>query len=234
MGKKGAIWLSAVIYVMIAVTVMIIVLEAGLPLIEGLTERNAFNKIRDTVVSLDKQIQQIASEGQGSQRVIPIEIFDGELQFTDGRLRWKLETESKIVEPRSRVELGNLVIASDVDVTAAALDKYFIVENSRIKINFSKIGSADNFSAINTSNIVNDIFYKDNDARTNGTFTFFVNDSSSITGTGYTVLEDTGSSLTSASVRAHVNTSNMQYDILLTLDSKADFFRATIENFEQK
>ena len=72
--KKGVIWVSTVIYVMIAIVVMVIVLEAGLPLIKGITEKSAFNKIRDTLVLLDKQIQQVASEGQGSQRVIPIEI----------------------------------------------------------------------------------------------------------------------------------------------------------------
>ena len=232
--KKGAIWISAVIYVIVVVVIMIIVLEAGLPLIEGLTEKNAFNKIRNTVVALDKQIQQIASEGQGSQRVIPIEITDGELKITDQRLRWKLETDSQLVEPKSRVELGNMVIASGIDVTARSVDSYFIVENSRIRINFSKIGASNNFSDINTSGIINDIFYKDNDARTNGTFTFYVNDSSSLTGTGYTKLEDEGTSLTTAAVRAHINNSAMQYDIVMTLDSKADFFRARIENFEQK
>jgi len=232
--KKGAIWISAVIYVMIAVIVMVLVLEAGLPLIKGLTEKNAFNKIRNTVVALDRQIQQIASEGQGSQRVIPIEITDGELTVKDQKLRWKLETDTKIVESKSRVELGNLVIASDVDVTAAEVDNYFIVENSRIKVNFSKIGSSTNFSDINTSGIINNVFYKDNHVTTDGTFTFFVNDSSSLSGTGYTRLEDKGTSLTTAAVRAHINNSAMQYDILITLDSKADFFRANIENFRQK
>jgi len=232
--KKGAIWISAVIYVMVVVVVMVIVLEAGLPLIKGLTEQNAFNKIRNTIVILDKQIQQIASEGQGSQRVIPIEITDGELKVTDQKLRWKLETDTKIVEPQSRVELGNLVIASDVDVAASTVGNFFIVENSRIRINFSKIGSSTNYSAITTAGIVNDVFYKDNDARTNGTFTFFVNDSSSLSGNGYTTLEDTGTSLTSVAVRAHINNSAMQYDIVMTLDSKADFFKASVENFEQK
>ena len=67
--KKGVIWISAVIYVMVAVVVMVVVLEAGLPLIKSLSERNAFNKIRDTLLVIDKQIQQIASEGQGSQRI---------------------------------------------------------------------------------------------------------------------------------------------------------------------
>jgi len=232
--KKGVIWISAVIYVMVAVVVMVIALEAGLPLIENLTDRNAFSKIRDTMVGIDKQVQQIASEGQGSQRVIPLEIIDGELSVEDQKLRWKLETESKLVESQTRVKLGNLVIASDVDVTAQIVGDYFIVENSRIKINFSRIGEKTNFTDINTSALVNKVLFKDSDAETTGTFTFFINDSNSIIGNGYTVLEDTGSGLTSATVRAHLNNSAMEYDIVMTLDSKADFFKAGIENFEKK
>lgn len=232
--KKGVVWISVVIYVMISLVVMVIVLEAGLPLLEGIADRNAFNKIKDTLVGLDKQIQQVASEGQGSRRIIPLEITDGEFKVEDQKIRWKLETSNKLVEPHTRIDLGNLIIASDVDVTASVVADYFILENSRIIINLSKIGSSSNFTDINTSGIVNRVFFKDNDAETTGTFTFYVNDSNSITGNGYTVLENKGSGLTSATVRAHVNNSDMQYDLVLTLDSKADFFKATIENFEQK
>ncbi|MBI2136950.1 hypothetical protein HYU12_00345 [Candidatus Woesearchaeota archaeon] len=232
--RKGAIWVSAVIYVMIAVVVLAIVLEGGLPLIKGLNEKNAFTKVQNLLVSLDKQIQQIASEGQGSQRVIPLEITDGELKIEDQKLRWKLETESKLIEPNTRVEQGNLVIATGVDVTATTEGNFFIIENSRIKANFSKIGTSDNYSAINTSGIINSIYYKDSSATTNGTFTFFINDSSSITGNGYTKLEQTGSGLTSASLKAHINNSNMEYNLLLTLDSKADFLQVAVRNFQKK
>lgn len=233
-GKKGAIWISAVIYVMIAVVVMVIVLEAGLPLIKGLSERSAFTKIRETLSGLDSQIRQIASEGQGSQRVVPIEVFDGEFKVEDQKVRWKLETENKIVEPNSRVALGNLVIASNVDVDAREVGSFFVVENSRIRVNFSRVGSPSAFEPINTSQIVNSIYYKDNNAQSAGVFTFFVNNSNSLSGNGYTSLENSGTGLTSASVRAHVNNSAMSYDIVLSLDSKADFFRAGIENFNKK
>ncbi len=232
--RKGAIWISAVLYVLIAVVIMVIVLEAGLPLIKSLNEKSAFTRIRDTLVGLDKQIQQIASEGQGSQRIIPLEINDGEFRIEEQKIRWKLETDSKIVESKTRIELGNLIIASGVDVAASTDGDYFIVENSRIRVNFSRIGSPSNFSGINTSSIINNVIFKDSSAQTTGTFTFFVNDSNSLSGNGYTGLEDSGSGLTSASVRAHVNNSAMAYDIVLTLDSKADFLRASIENFGAK
>ncbi len=232
--RKGAIWISAVLYVLIAVVIMVIVLEAGLPLIKSLNEKSSFTRIRDTLVGLDRQIQQVASEGQGSQRIIPLEVTDGEFRIEQQKIRWKLETDSKIVEPKTRIELGNLVVASGVDVTASNVGDFFIVENSRIRANFSRIGSASNYSSINTSAIINNVIFKDSSAQTAGTFTFFVNDSNSLAGNGYTSLEDAGSGLTSASVRAHVNNSAMAYDIVLTLDSKADFLRAAIENFARK
>ncbi len=234
MGKKGAIWVSAVIYVMIAVIVMVIVLETGLPLIKSMSERSAFNKIRETLVNLDSQIIQIASEGQGSQRVVPVEVFDGEVKFEEQKVRWRLETKNRLVEQNSRVELGNVVIASDVDVDARVEENFFIVENSLIRINFSRIGSVESYADINTSRIINNIYFKGSNAKSNGSFTFFVNNSNSITGNGYTNLENTGIGLTSAAVRAHVNNSAMSYDIVLRLDSKADFFRASIENYNKK
>jgi hypothetical protein len=232
--RKGVIWVSAVIYVLIAVVVMIIVLEAGLPLIAGLNEQSAFNKISDSLVSLDRQIQSVASEGQGSQRVLPLEVSDGEVLFTDNKLRWKLETANKIVEPRSRVELGNIVIASDVDVSAAERGSFYILENAHLIVNITANGTASNYSALDTTQLVQYIHYKDNNARTTGTFSFFVNDSTSAIGTGYTALEKSGTGLTSASVKTHVNNSAMEYDLYIILDSKADFIRASVRNFRQK
>ena len=87
---------------------------------------------------------------------------------------------------------------------------------------------------INTSQLINYIAFKDSNAQTNGTFTFFVNDSSSITGNGYTELKNTGSGLTAATVLAHINNSAMEYDLELTLESKADFLRAALLNFVKK
>lgn len=234
--KKGDIWISAVIYVLIGVIVLTIVLEAGVPFIRGLQERSNINRARNAFSSLDRQIVDVANEGQGSQRVIPFEVSEGTIRVEDSKLRWKIETSSKVLEPRTRIELGNLVIASDVDVSAAEYGSSYIVQNSRILVNFTRFGSVGNHTAgINTSSLINYVQFKDTGAVTTGTFTFFINqDASTALGIGYTELLQPGSGRASATVKAFVNSTLYQYDLLLSLDSKADFIRAQIENFRVK
>ena len=233
--KKGAIWVSAVIYVLVGIIVLTIVIEAGIPFIKSLQERSNVNRARNTFSSLDQQIQDVAKEGQGSQRIIPLEVSEGSVKVEDGKLRWKIETNSKVLEPRTRIELGNLVIASDVDVSAADFTNYHVLQNSRILVNFSRYGSKGNPASINTSSIINYIRFKDTGSQTTGAFTFFIDQNASSTnGTGYTELQQTGSGLASATLKAYVNSTVYEYDLLLTLDSKADFLRAQIENFRVK
>ncbi len=235
LGKRAEIWVSAVLYVLIVVTVVVIVLNAGLPFIDSLRERSSVTKARDTLSALDQHIEDIAAEGQGSQRVVPIEVGEGTLRVVDNKLQWEIETKSKIIEPGSKIDLGNLVISSDVDVSAKEVGRFFVLQNSRISANFSKLGSETNFSAINTSSILNSLTFRDNSAKTNGTFVFRVaGNSSTETGTGYTKLKETGEGLVSGAVLAHVNSTAYEYDLEFTLASKADFIKTELKNVRAK
>ncbi|MFH1182624.1 MAG: hypothetical protein V1702_06725 [Candidatus Woesearchaeota archaeon] len=233
MKKKGDIWISAVLYVMIAVAVTVIVLEAGLPALRGLREKNAFAGIKDSAVALDKNILDIASEGQGSQRVIPVDVTDGEIRFEDDQLRWKLETQSKIVEPRTRQEQGNLIIASDVDVSCSETSSYDIMQNRYILANFTRYGSETNWTSIDSSALLNYVEFKDTNVRTEGVFSFTLNGTSQ-PATGYTELETLGTGLTSGIFTTHMNTTSFEYDIVFTLESKADFLKVSVENLITK
>ncbi len=233
--KRGEIWVSAVIYVLVGVIVLTIVIQAGVPLIKKLEERSNVNRARNTFTALDQQIQEIAKEGQGSQRVVPLEVSEGTVRVEDSKLRWKIETSSKIIEPKTRVELGNLVIASDVDVSSVEYPGSFIIQNSKILVNFTKLGSQSNQTTVNTSSLINYVTFKDTGSSTAGIFSFFINqNASTANGTGYNELLQTGTGLASATLRTHVNSTIYDYDLLLSLDSKADFLRATIENFKAK
>ena len=233
--KRGEIWVSAVIYVLVGVIVLTIVIQAGVPLIKRLQERSDVNRARNTFTALDQQIQEIAKEGQGSQRVVPLEVSQGTVRVEDSKLRWKIETTSKIIEPKTRVELGNLVIASDVDVSSVEYPGSFIIQNSKILVNFTKLGSQSNQTTVNTSSLINYVTFKDSGSSTAGIFSFFINqNASTANGTGYNELLQSGTGLASATLRTHVNSTIYDYDLLLSLDSKADFLRATIENFKAK
>jgi hypothetical protein len=233
MNKKGDIWISAVLYVMIAVAITVIVLEAGLPALRGLREKNAFASIKDSAIALDKNILDIASEGQGSQRVIPVDVTDGEIRFENDQLRWKLETESKVIEPRTRQEQGNLIIASDVDVSCSETASYDVMQNSYILANFSRYGSETNWTVIDSSALLNSVEFKDSNVRTSGVFSFTLN-SSSQPANGYTELETIGTGITSGVFKAHMNTTSFEYDLVFLLESKADFIKVSIENLVTK
>ncbi len=231
--SKGQIWISAVLYILIAVAIMVLVLQAGIPIIKGLQEKASFTRAKDTMLSIDQQIKDVASEGQGSQRVVPLDVSDGKISVENNALRWKIESDTKLLEPRTKLQQGNLVISSDVDVSAAQIDNYYILQNSKILVNISKYGSESNMTNINTSRLINYVIFKDTNAKTNGTFKLY-DAAGQTTGTGYTTLLDPGTGLVSARVLAHVNTTNFDYDAELKLDSNADFITVNFKNIVQK
>ncbi len=233
--RKSQIWISAVLYALIAVAILVIVLEAGIPIIKGIMEKSAFERSRDVMVGLDQQIEDIASEGQGSQRAVPIDINMGKIDIANQMLRWKLETESEVVAPKTTREMGNLIISSDVDVAAFEYDDYYLVENSKIWVNFSKNGTETSWKAINASQLINAIKFKDNNVFVNGSFVFYINESeSSNTGTGYTKLSPKGYNLAASTLTAHINSTTFEYDMEFRIDSKADFIKINLKNVKVK
>jgi len=233
--KKAQIWISAVLYTLIAVAIMVIVLEAGIPIIKGLKEKSAFERSRDVMAALDQQIEDVASEGQGSQRVVPIDINFGKVDISNQMLRWKIETESEVVSPKTVTEMGNLVISSDIDVAAFEYTDYYIIENSKIWVNFSKNGTESSWKAINASQMINAIKFKGNNIFISGTFEFYINESTtSNTGTGYTKLMQSGYNLAAATLKAHINATKFEYDMEFRVDSKADFIKISLKNVKVK
>ncbi len=229
--KKAQIWISAVIFIAIVVTVMVLVLEAGLPMLARLKSGTELVRTEDTMQNLNQHITDVAAEGQGSQRVVPIQIGAGELSVANEQLKWKLESDSKLVEPMTYIEKGDLKITTNTDVTSSEKGNSFIMENSRILVNFSKIGNTTDWGAMNTSKIINYITFKAKNDRVNGTFEFRVsnNESSSI-GTGTTTLTDAGTNMAAARMVAFVNSTPYDYKIEFTLESNGDFLKIDLKD----
>ncbi len=226
--RKSQVWVSAILYMLIAATAMALIIQAGIPIINNMKHRSIYSSTEEMLVSLDKHIVDVANEGEGSQRVVPIDIKDGELTIRDGKLIWEYETETKIFEPKSRMNLGNLIITTNAGVTATEnLDDY-LLSNDKIRVNISKISD---WSTINTSQLINYIEHIENSKKTNGTFSFTIgNDPTSKVGNGYTILKESGINLGFGVVVAHVNTTSFEYDLHLTLESEADFIRVNVKD----
>jgi hypothetical protein len=235
-GDKGQIWISALLYTLIAAVSIVFILEAGTPLIEGMRDRSVFTKTKNQLIALDQHIEEVAAEGQGSQRIVPIEIDRGNLYLEDNEFKWELETDTKILEPRSSQKLGNLIISADSNVITSSNNTNYVLENNRIKVVFFKgNGTKDVPADITTDTIIESVHFIETNTTIPGNFSFVVaGDTTSTTGTGYVELPETGSYLGSASYVAHVNSENFVYDLELTLESGADFLRSRIKNFRAK
>ena len=233
--KKGQVWVSAILYTLVAAVSIAFILQAGMPLIEGMRDRSVFTKMKNQMLALDQQIEQVASEGRGSQRFIPFEITQGQIAMDDQGLRWEMDTQTKIVEPRSSYRVGNLMVSANSDVMAVDQGTYYVMENSRIRVKLLKNGSANSHVNLSTDSFIKEITIKDTNETVTPQFDFKVaNDDASKTGTGYTELSREGKLLGSASFVARMDTADYNYDLFITLDGEADFIRAEVKNFNPK
>jgi len=113
MNKKADIWISAVIYIGLAITILTIVLAAGMPVINKLRDKNIEIQTRDVMSSLDDTIRTVVKEGPGSRRTPVIKINRGEFKIDEDQneIVWTL-SNSKFMfsQPDIEISEGNLKI----------------------------------------------------------------------------------------------------------------------------
>lgn len=102
--KKGQIWTSAVLYIVLGVIAISIVLSAGVPLINKIKDKNTIIQTKELLLGLDNVIREVRNEGPGSKRVIqPFVIKDGSffINTTNGqnKIQWDLKTKAIFAEP---------------------------------------------------------------------------------------------------------------------------------------
>ena len=232
--KKAQVWISVIIYTLVAVLALVIILSTGLPILTEMKDRAVFNKVQGIMQDLDRHISDIASQGDGSQATVSFQIRDGEVKFVDDQLVWELETKSEIISPRSSTVIGNLIISSNANVRTYDLNDSYIMEtkirNDTFSVKINKIGNGGNWKIYNTSELIEYVNYNGN--LMDGDFTFSLNDANSVKGNGYTEMIPSGNNtnLGKAKVIAHMNSTFAEYDIEFTLYSYADFVTVKIKN----
>jgi len=203
--KKSQIWVSAVLYMLIGSIVIILILEAGLPIVKKNRDKSVFTKTRDMFMGLDNVITDVIDEGVGSQRVVEFEISDGKVTLKNDVLRWEMESDTKILEPRTMISLGNLKIVSDIDVNSYDMHGAYVLENSHIRVNISKTGSSTHYAVINTSQIITSFYSIDTGTELGGIFSFALdNNPATALGMGYTELLPEGNNTNIDSARVRV------------------------------
>jgi len=219
--KRGQVWISAVLYVLIIVVAITIILSTGLPILEKMKDKTVFTQAKNTLLNLDQYFQRIKDEGQGSQRVVPVEIRKGNLAIEGDKLLWQLETEAEILQPRSSIDIGNIKISSNSDVDTTETDSHYILENSKIRANISKCSSCP------ANQLIESLYFKDTSTLLAGNFSFDL-DGQDLT-VNYTMMvpEGNNTNIGSATVTAYLI--NQTQDLLLTLEGGADFIKINLE-----
>lgn len=111
MSKKADVWVSAVIYVGIVITILTIVLAAGLPVINKMRDRNTITETKDILHSLDSTIMDVVRDGPGAQRTPIIKITKGDFIFDASGISWTLpNSKFMLSQPGEQIEEGNLKI----------------------------------------------------------------------------------------------------------------------------
>lgn len=216
---------------MVVTVVMVIVLNAGIPLLKDLQDKSVFARTKNTFLSLNQQIADVSEEGVGSQRVIPLEIEKGTLELKDGALRWELRTDADILPSGQQIELGNVYITSNADVTATSYSSNYTLENTYLRATFYKCEEKA-ICEFNQTAMMISLIFKDpqSSAETSASAFTFDFGTAPWNATGYSWLEDQGSDLGAARVLYYINNTNASYYTIVefTLASNRDFLEARI------
>lgn len=228
---KSLALISAIIFIGLTLAVAVIVYNAGMPVVMRMQHAAAVEKMKGVFSEIDKVIEDVASEGNGSRRTLSLRFDIGKLTVngSSDKLYWDFESESLIVSPRTSTVFGNVVFGSKLDTMAYEGDyegiQSYILENEHIRAYFRKIGSSSSPVSYSTNQILLAIWQKDlNQWMPLQSLEISLDNSpSSETGTGYTFLEKAGEDLPYATVSAYVDSDYANYFVNFTLESGSDF-----------
>lgn len=231
----GITLIAGVIFIGLVIAATIIVVQGGLPVVKKIQSASTIEQMKTSFTDLDKIIREVSSEGRGSKRTIQLRIEEGQanINSSDNTLFWVSETDAHIISPRTSQRFGNLVIGSNLETKTSEAQfpfntsiSSFKLENSHIIVYIKKIGTLNNPANFNTNQLVLGIYQKD--LREWLSIPGLVkisldNNILSESGTGWTVLEQTGNHLPYGQVKAFINTSYASYNIIFTLESGTDW-----------
>ncbi len=108
--SRGAIWVSAVLFMAVSVVIISLLLSAALPLIESMKQRNILAETKHLLTVVDESIRTVAREGPGSQRDVHLTIDAGKLIINqdDDTLLWEMVVSDKLIEPGYVITEGQL------------------------------------------------------------------------------------------------------------------------------
>ncbi|RLI98462.1 MAG: hypothetical protein DRO99_00665 [Candidatus Aenigmatarchaeota archaeon] len=235
---RGISIVSGVIFLAISITAVFLIYQTGMPVVKKMQAATAIERMKGVFSDLDEIVQQVASEGKGSKRTLYMKVDPGKVivNSTEDSIYWVLETDAEVISPRTSQKLGNLVIGSNMETRAFEANYTFsdpeipcyVLENEHLKAYLKRIGSPSSQQNYETKDILVAIYNKDMKQWLNNSGLLDISvdfNSTSKSGTGYTMLSDSGYNLPYATVSAYINSTHIEYYVNFTLESGADFMQ---------
>lgn len=227
--------LAGALYIGIAIAAVTAVISIGMPAIEKMTDVAAIDQAKDALTNMDRIIRQVAAEGFGSTRIVPLEIRKGDVVVNPAQdiMYYELETLAEVISPRTKSIIGNLIFSSNALVTVSENSTAITIENEHLDLIINKFNSnSTSWQIINASRLVQSAYLIDEDKYLPGAVNILVdNDPNMESGPGYVYAEETGTNLPRGRAIAHINVTRADYDVWLTLESGADFFAVEVKNY---
>jgi len=229
--------LAGALYVGIVSIAILIVIQTGSPAITKMQDISAVDQAKDSFATFDKVINDVASEGRGSTRLIPVQIKKGDITIdsSNERIEYGLDTNAEMISPRTRRSVGNLIFGANTNVAVTDNGTDIVVENEYLIAIFNKTGSSADFVPVNVSTAVKSIYFKNTNMTFDGVIRVRIDnvDSNEI-GNGYIYAEETGTKLARGRVIVHVNNTLANYDVYFSLESGRDHLNEiSVRNFNE-
>jgi hypothetical protein len=239
--KKGVSPLiSMVIVVLLSTVAITLVLTIIIPTINRAKETATINEATQNMRTIDNTIRQIAEGGVGSQTSLQLKNSDGEYRVNQkaNSMDYIYYVKYGVVSPGTFRQEGSLMLACGVSAKASEYDldgdgsSELVLENEILRVGLLRNGTASSQTTINTSSIVKILNLKETNANVTPADSSIVLDEFADTsyGTGYSEVIRTGDHLSKAEAVFHINTTNIYYDIVYTLQSGADFITVKVQN----
>ena len=224
--RKGiAPLLAGALYVGIVSVAVLIVVQAGAPALTKMQDVAAVDQAKDSLTNFDKIIQDVATEGKGSTRVVPIQLKKGDLTIDSSTdtIEYTLDTKAEIISPRTKRVVGNMIFKSNANAMVTDNGTDLIIENEHLIAVFNKTGNSTGFAQMNISSSIRSVYLKDTSTTFNGAIRIRIDGiASNEIGNGYVYAEKVGRDLARGRIIAHMNNSAADYDVYFTLESGRD------------
>jgi hypothetical protein len=229
---KGITLVSSVIFLGFLIAATGIVYYTGMPIMERMQCIAAVEKMKSSLIEMDKVTRDVVAEGKGSKRTIDMNIDEGKLYILgdNDTIYWEYDCGVQAFPPRTFQMIGNVMFGSNLDVKAyegtCSGQDAFILENQHIKACFNRTGSSSSPVQLDTRRLLLSVYQKDLGQYMPLEYLEITldDDSTSRTGAGYTYLEKSGLFLPYGQVTAHLASDyGITYDIRFVLESGGDF-----------